>query len=978
MNIFAAAKTTTPTPTVNDSTHLDSLRELVVHYERQGDFEQAYQYGLMYTRLRERIQQETLDRLVEQYEREYADNELENDRVNLLKQQALMELDQMEKEMETTRLRREQDSLALLNQRLDRQNQQTINDIAYKHMKQKEVKRQRESSLRKTRVAVLFALNGVGLVLLVLLIVYVRASLRHARLLRAEKQRAEEIMKQAQADNEAQSRFLLNLNREVRRPVDRIVEAARTVSRDDGTAKQPAVERMRGEIHELLTLVDDIIGRSCGQGEKKLMTLLAAVAIALTATWLCPARAEAQNNPYGIRNDFYEYFRRADLMVQDERVLAMTDTLYAWAKQAGDGLTMCLANDVRVGHAYFSRDPDKVRAALSRQEECVRATGHHKYLFTGWNRLILLYINQRNFVQATQETRRYQQEALRLNSTYGISRGYYYMGDIFMARGMLKEATNQYQQAVDYLLSHDDRTEISSAYARLGDAYVEWGDYDKAEYCLRQGASWARKEYEKINPNLGLLNLYVSSGQAEKARTVIPELLRLKGMGMLMGNRNYSFMNGMVKYYLLTGDKEKALLYLDSIGNRHPRTKYLTYAAVGDYERALAQMYKYNKEAANDDASLDAARLAALKADFDNHLKERANNELALRNALLRTEQLKAEQQLDIEQHRQDSLLISHNDLQEDAQEAAIILQRTEERTAWEQWQKQLVEDNFKRTMLYILAVLLLGVIVFLAWRLGAERRNARELQRQKEAAEEATRLAQEASLRKRDFMQQITHELRTPLNAVLGFSEVLCDEQMCCECAPEELADFRTRVSDGAESLVTLVDSSLELCAIEGGERKAEHKRIDLTALFAQLRKEFTPKLHEGVTLRMADPVPESIDSSSVAPLELNSDPALLTQALRLLLDNAVKFTQSGHVDVQCRMTTDTVEFSVEDTGCGIPPEKSEVIFQYFEKVDTFVPGIGLGLSLCRSLVRLLGGEVYLDTRYQAGSRFVLCLNKA
>jgi signal transduction histidine kinase len=200
----------------------------------------------------------------------------------------------------------------------------------------------------------------------------------------------------------------------------------------------------------------------------------------------------------------------------------------------------------------------------------------------------------------------------------------------------------------------------------------------------------------------------------------------------------------------------------------------------------------------------------------------------------------------------------------------------------------------------------------------------------------------------------------------------------MCSECAPEELADFRTRVSDGAESLVTLVDSSLELCAIEGGERKAEHKRIDLTALFAQLKKEFTPKLHEGVTLRMADPVSESIDSSSVAPLELNSDPALLTQALRLLLDNAVKFTQSGHVDVQCRMTTDTVEFSVEDTGCGIPPEKSEVIFQYFEKVDTFVPGIGLGLSLCRSLVRLLGGEVYLDTRYQAGSRFVLCLNKA
>jgi signal transduction histidine kinase len=75
----------------------------------------------------------------------------------------------------------------------------------------------------------------------------------------------------------------------------------------------------------------------------------------------------------------------------------------------------------------------------------------------------------------------------------------------------------------------------------------------------------------------------------------------------------------------------------------------------------------------------------------------------------------------------------------------------------------------------------------------------------------------------------------------------------------------------------------------------------------------------------------------------------------------------------VACSAQKDQTEITVTDTGCGIPPEKADDIFHHFEKVDSFIPGIGLGLSLCRSIITLLRGEVYLDTDYKEGSRFVV-----
>jgi signal transduction histidine kinase len=257
----------------------------------------------------------------------------------------------------------------------------------------------------------------------------------------------------------------------------------------------------------------------------------------------------------------------------------------------------------------------------------------------------------------------------------------------------------------------------------------------------------------------------------------------------------------------------------------------------------------------------------------------------------------------------------------------------------------------------------MLGIIAFLVWKTLANRRNAAQWQRQKEEAEKATELALEAGLRKKNFLEQITHELRTPLNAVQGFSEVLCDEEMCKQCSPEELADFRQRIADGAESLKALVDSSLELCAIEGGERKAQKRPFNLHALFHQLNKEYTPRVKSGVLLHtFVRPGTTMVDT----------DETLLKQAMELLLDNAVKFTERGHIDVRYELQSRLTCLYIEDTGCGIPPEKAEKVFERFEKLNEFVQGTGLGLSICRLIVENLGGKIWVDKLYTGGARFI------
>ena len=232
-----------------------------------------------------------------------------------------------------------------------------------------------------------------------------------------------------------------------------------------------------------------------------------------------------------------------------------------------------------------------------------------------------------------------------------------------------------------------------------------------------------------------------------------------------------------------------------------------------------------------------------------------------------------------------------------------------------------------------------------------------------------AEQLRQASELKTR-FLSNVSHEFRTPLNSVLALSRLLLDRIDGDLNAEQERQVGYIRRS--AESLLELVNDMLDLAKVEAGKAEIKPVRFVVTSLFGALRGALRPLLTTSSVELLFDP------SQDLPPLY--TDEAKVAQILRNLISNALKFTEQGEVRVTARLTDEaTVIFTVRDTGIGIAPEHHEHIFEEFSQVDTSlqkrVKGTGLGLPLSRSLARLLGGDLRVESVQGAGSVFSLSI---
>ncbi|MEU4559143.1 sensor histidine kinase [Actinoplanes sp. NPDC023936] len=224
------------------------------------------------------------------------------------------------------------------------------------------------------------------------------------------------------------------------------------------------------------------------------------------------------------------------------------------------------------------------------------------------------------------------------------------------------------------------------------------------------------------------------------------------------------------------------------------------------------------------------------------------------------------------------------------------------------------------------------------------------------------------ASEAKSRFLANVSHELRAPVTAIIGLGRLLTDS------ASDDLTEEQSRQVDlirsSASDLLTLVNGLLDLAKAEAGRIEPNWSEVDLKAMFGQLRGTLRP-------LATRPEVDFVIEEPAVP--SLRSDEVLLAQVLRNLLTNAMKFTESGSVRLSARPIGGDVEFSVADTGTGIPPELHERIFEEFYQVPGSKPvsgkGTGLGLPYARRLAGILGGGLRVDSEPGSGSTFTLRL---
>ena len=226
---------------------------------------------------------------------------------------------------------------------------------------------------------------------------------------------------------------------------------------------------------------------------------------------------------------------------------------------------------------------------------------------------------------------------------------------------------------------------------------------------------------------------------------------------------------------------------------------------------------------------------------------------------------------------------------------------------------------------------------------------------------------AEESDRMKSAFLANMSHEIRTPLNAIVGFSNLMNSEEVL---EPEEREQFVKLINTNSDLLLKLINDILDLSRMESGKMSFVFDRHDLNVLINEIYCTFQLMMPEGVELRMR--VPE-------IPVVVAVDPYRLKQVLSNFINNAIKFTTSGYIEVGYYFCTkgDCLHIYVEDTGIGIPEEKQKQVFDRFCKLDEFAQGTGLGLAICQVIAQRFGGEIQLKSEYGKGSRFTLTLPK-
>jgi len=246
------------------------------------------------------------------------------------------------------------------------------------------------------------------------------------------------------------------------------------------------------------------------------------------------------------------------------------------------------------------------------------------------------------------------------------------------------------------------------------------------------------------------------------------------------------------------------------------------------------------------------------------------------------------------------------------------------------------------------------------------------DLKNAQKQAKQMAEKAEKANQAKGEFLAHMSHEIRTPMNAIIGFSEILSEQQLT-----EEQAEYVGIIKQSSENLLDIINDILDFSKIESGILDmdvVEFSLDDLIIAVAALMGHLAGQKQLDFQV-----VPQTS-----LPKRIKTDPARLRQCLINLLSNAIKFTERGHVylRLRCQLLGDKVEliFDVEDTGIGIPQDKQAMIFDAFTQADAGTArkygGTGLGLAITKQLTEMLGGRLSLKSVVGQGSVFTITLN--
>ncbi|MGQ1784310.1 PAS domain-containing sensor histidine kinase [Saccharicrinis sp. GN24d3] len=249
------------------------------------------------------------------------------------------------------------------------------------------------------------------------------------------------------------------------------------------------------------------------------------------------------------------------------------------------------------------------------------------------------------------------------------------------------------------------------------------------------------------------------------------------------------------------------------------------------------------------------------------------------------------------------------------------------------------------------------------------ERKKAREdLERKNEELRIAKNKAEESDMLKSSFLANMSHEIRTPMNGIIGFAELL----KMLELTPEQREDYLNVILSSGQQLLNIINDVLEFSKIETGQIVVESVVFDISSMLKEIISFFKPVAERGNNTL-------TLNTTKCNMAILSGDPSKIQQILTNLINNSLKFTESGNVEVGIITDSAEIIFYVKDTGIGIPKQYMNTIFDRFTQAQhdgiNKQKGTGLGLSICKKLVHLMNGTIWAESEVGEGSTFYFAI---
>jgi signal transduction histidine kinase len=627
----------------------------------------------------------------------------------------------------------------------------------------------------------------------------------------------------------------------------------------------------------------------------------------LSLAVLLPGSVHAQNNPYDIDDECYEYFQQAELLVGKEGFQQANDALLQSAVRNEDSKAQTLYYVEKLKHLsnrYTSLRKENTDKTIPPEEEAdilkamedvksiSRKLGYVQYYYYAYQIVENYYYNNGSFFKVMDLVQEMQETARENDEDYGLWMGDRYLVDLYVtqndyisAKKYIIRALETYNNTKDPTILRQSTTRL---YCDLTDTYPIGHDsvlvnLEKAEKAAKQHIDSLRCTYYRAK-----LSAYQKDTKAyEKARDICladPHISRIS----TTANQLFSNLDNII-YTPVTGTPD---IDLTGMTLRIREVKYIANVAESYGFKELAFELEKRLVAHNERmiASSNSSKLTELDARL-------GNTKLSAR----------------IDEQSKRMLQIS-------------------------------------RLVIILLAVIMLLALIFSWIYIANLKKTSLKVQ-----------LADAAKTR---FIQNMSHEVRTPLNAIVGFSQLL---SLPDGSFPEEdKQEFSEHIVNNTKMLTMLLDDILNTAAMDGGNYRIVYEEAELHHICQEALSSTEHRLQPGVNMYYAPEDP--------APFHFTTDPRRVQQILINLLTNSCKHTSQGEIKLVSSVKENAgyVTFTVTDTGTGIPAQEAERIFERFTKLNDFVQGSGLGLSICRDIANRLDAKVYLDTSYSGdGARF-------